>query len=113
MQSNISYTLNVNVHSSNALKIRPILPMIFADNDIQRTITINKISSSKSKKHFNNKSYKRLECKQCFLPLTPTMTNKSSLTTIDIQSKLGIHTNSLPYMFNQCSYFRIGHFKEY
>ncbi|CAF0971026.1 unnamed protein product [Rotaria sordida] len=88
MQSSISFTLNINIQSSNAHNIRPILPNIFADNDIQRTIRINKISSSVSKKFLNNKREQRLVSKQCFLPLQPTIIKTSSLTTIDIQSKL-------------------------
>jgi hypothetical protein len=86
MPSAISFTLDINLQSSNAHHIRPILPNIFAENDIQRTITINKISSSISKK---STTYKRLETKKCFLPLTPTMVNLPSPITIDIQSKLG------------------------
>lgn len=86
MPSAISFTLDINLQSSNAHHIRPILPNIFAENDIQRTITINKISSSTSKKSI---TCKRLETKKCFLPLTPTMVNLPSPITIDIQSKLG------------------------
>jgi hypothetical protein len=82
----ISFTLDINLQSSNGINIRPILPNIFSDNDIQRTITINKISSSISKKSLNNK---RLNTKQCFLPLTPTIIKTPSPITIDIQSKLG------------------------
>jgi len=79
MPSSISFTLDIILQSSNGHNIRPILPNICTDNDIKRTITINKISSSISKK---------LETKQCFLPLTPTIVNTSSPITIDIQSKL-------------------------
>jgi hypothetical protein len=86
MPSAISFTLDINLQSSNGINIRPILPNIFPDNDIQRTITINKISSSISKKSLNNK---RLNTKQCFLPLTPTIIKTPSPITIDIQSKLG------------------------
>ncbi|CAF0744558.1 unnamed protein product [Rotaria sp. Silwood1] len=88
MQSSISFTLNINIQSLNAHNIRPILPNIFADNDTQRTITINKISSSVSKKFVSNKRQQRLASKQCFLPLQPTIITTPSLTTIDIQSKL-------------------------
>ncbi len=84
MPSAISFTLNINIQSSNAHHIRPILPNIFADNDIKRTITNNKISSSVSKK-----GHHRLETKQGFLPLTPTIVKTPSPITIDIQSKLG------------------------
>jgi hypothetical protein len=86
MPSAISFTLEINLQSSHAHNIRPILPNIFAENDIQRTITINKISSAGPKKSSNNK---RLETKQCFLPLTPTIVQTPSPITIDIQSKLG------------------------
>ena len=90
MSSAISFTLDINIQSSNAHHIRPILPKIVADGDIQQTITINKISSSASKKHLHHKGYQRLEAKQCFLPLTPTIITTPSPITIDIQSKLGI-----------------------
>jgi hypothetical protein len=87
MKSSISFTLNINIQSSTAHNIRPILPNIVSDNDIQRTITINKISSAIS----NKKQPQRLASKQCFLPLTPTINNIiPSLPAIDIQSKLGI-----------------------
>jgi hypothetical protein len=86
MPSMISFTLEINLQSSNANHIRPILPNIFAENDIQRTITMNKISSSISKKSI---THKRLESKKCFLPLTPTIVNIPSPINIDIQSKLG------------------------
>ena len=89
MTSTISFTLDISTHSSNAHNIRPILPNIFADNDIRRTITINKISSSASKRYLNNKRYQRLETKQCFLPLTPTIVKTPSPVTINIQAKLG------------------------
>jgi len=85
MPSAISFTLNINPQSSNAHHIRPILPNIFADNDTQRTITNNKISSTVPKKR-----HQRLETKLCFLPLTPTIVKTSSPITMDIQSKLGI-----------------------
>ena len=85
MPSAISFTLDINLQSSNAHQIRPILPNIFAENDIRRTITINKISSSISKKSI---THKRLEAKQCFLPLTPTVVNVPSPVNIDIQAKL-------------------------
>ncbi|CAF0828089.1 unnamed protein product [Adineta steineri] len=88
MTSAISFTLNINIQSSNAHHIRPILPKIIADNNIQQTITINKISSSISKKILNNKGCQRLETKQCFLPLTPTIIKTPLPITIDIQSKL-------------------------
>ncbi|CAF3532760.1 unnamed protein product, partial [Rotaria sp. Silwood2] len=88
MQSSISFTLNINIQSSNAHNIRPILPNILADNDTQRTITINKISSSVSNKFVSNKRQQRLASKQCFLPLQPTIIKTPSLSTIDIQSKL-------------------------
>lgn len=86
MPSAISFTLNINLQSSNAHQIRPILPNIFTENDIQRTITINKISSTISKKPA---IHKRLEVKQGFLPLTPTIVNESAPISIDIQPKLG------------------------
>jgi hypothetical protein len=96
MPSAISFTLNINIQSSNAHQIRPILPNIVSDNNnIQRTITINKISSSASRKYLLNKGYQLLETKQCFLPLTPTIVNTPSPITIDIQSKLGIYLFSL------------------
>jgi len=96
MPSAISFTLNINIQSSNAHQIRPILPNIVSDNNnTQRTITINKISSSASKKYLHNKGYQPLETKQCFLPLTPTIVNTPSPITIDIQSKLGIYLFSL------------------
>jgi len=86
MSSAISFTFDINLQSSNGINIRPILPNIFPDNDIHRTITINKISSSISKKSSKNK---RLDTKRCFLPLTPTIVKIPSPITIDIQSKLG------------------------
>ncbi|CAM4779272.1 unnamed protein product [Rotaria magnacalcarata] len=85
MKSSISFTLNINIlQSSTAHNIRPILPNIVSDNDIQRTITINKISSAIS----NKKQAQRLASKQCFLPLTPTINTIPSLPALDIQSKL-------------------------
>lgn len=90
MPSAISFTLDINLQSSNAHTIRPVLPNIFSENDIQRTITMNKISSSISKKSSHNK---RLETKQNFLPLTPTIVEVSSPINIDIQSKLGRKKN--------------------
>lgn len=90
MTSTISFTLNIKIQSSNAHQIRPILPNIITDYNIQRTITINKISSSASKKYLINKGYQRLASKQCFLPLTPTIIKTPPPITIDIQSKLGI-----------------------
>ncbi len=61
MPSTISFTLNINIQSSNAHQIRPILPNIVSDNNnTQRTITINKISSSASKKYLHYKGYQRL-----------------------------------------------------
>jgi hypothetical protein len=79
----ISFTLDIHLQSSNAHQIRPILPNILADFDIQRTITINKIAAKKSS------NQKRLETKREFLPLTPTIVNTPSPINIDIQSKLG------------------------
>jgi hypothetical protein len=107
MPSAISFTLNINLQSSNAHHIRPILPNIFPDNDIQRTITINKISSSISKNKYSNN--KRLETKQCFLPLTPTIIQTPTPITIDIQSKLGrkfFSFNIKSYFFFRISYFK-------
>jgi len=102
MPSAISFTLDINLQSSNAHHIRPILPNIFPDNDIQRTITINKISSSISKN-------KRLETKQCFLPLTPTIIQTPTPITIDIQSKLG--RKFFSFNIQSYSFFRISYFK--
>jgi hypothetical protein len=109
MPSAISFTLNINIQSSNAHHIRPILPNIVADNDTQRTITINKISSSIPKKCLANKRHKRLETKQCFLPLTPTIVKTPSPITIDIQSKLGMELYI--YNLNHFLLFRISYFK--
>ena len=92
MPSAISFTLDINLQSSNAHQIRPILPAIFAENDIQRTITINKISSAISKK---SAIHKRLEVKHGFLPLTPTIVNELAPIPIDIQPKLGKKSFSL------------------
>lgn len=89
MQSSISYSLNINTQSSNAHNIRPVLPNTFAENDVKRTITINKIASATSKKNFNHKRAQRLASKLCFLPLTPTIVKTPSIPAIDIQSKLG------------------------
>jgi hypothetical protein len=86
MPSAVSFTLEISLQSSNGNHIRPILPDIFADNDTKRTITINKISSSISKRSL---IHKRLESKKCFLPLTPTIVNVPAPINIDIQSKLG------------------------
>lgn len=92
MPSTISFTLDLNLQSSNAHNIRPILPTIFPEHDIKRTITINKISSTKKK---------RLETKQNFLPLTPTIVQTISPINIDIQSKLGRKKYS--YIFKKIS----------
>ena len=81
MSSMISFNLDLHLRSTNAHQIRPILPNIFADYDVQRTITINKISSTNPK---------RLERKHEFLLITPTSVCTSTPLNIDIQSKLGI-----------------------
>ena len=86
MPSAVSYTLEICLQSSNGNHIRPILPNIFGENDTQRTITMNKISSSISKRSLIQK---RLQPKKDFLPLTPTIVNVPSPINIDIQSKLG------------------------
>ncbi|UJR33136.1 hypothetical protein I4U23_020593 [Adineta vaga] len=88
MSSMISFSLNINIQSTHAHQIRPVLPKISIASDIKQTITMNKISSSASKKYLNNKGYQRLETKQCFLPLTPTIVKIPSPINIDIQSKL-------------------------
>ena len=89
MPSTISFSLDINLQSSNAHQLRPILPNIFAENDIQRTITMNKISSAISKK--------RLEAKKRFLPLTPTLVHEPAPMPIDIQPKLGKELHSFDH----------------
>lgn len=89
MTSKIVFTLNVAPHSSQAHQIRPSFPTILGDHDTRRTIAMNKISASLPKKYLNHKRHLRLEAKQNFLPLTPTMVPAQSPVNIDIQAKLG------------------------
>ena len=82
MSATIEFSLNIPVQSSQAHQIRPTLPALFADTDVQRTIAMNKISAALPKKF-------RLEAKKEFLPLTPTLVAAPSPINIDIQAKLG------------------------
>ncbi|CAF0942884.1 unnamed protein product [Adineta ricciae] len=82
MSSMISFSLNINTQSIHAHQIRPVFPKIPTESDVKQTITMNKISSTIPKR------CQRLQAKQGFLPLTPTIVNTPSPINIDIQSKL-------------------------
>lgn len=81
MSTTIAFSLNFPIQSCHAHQIRPVLPTVLADADVQRTIAMNKISTNLTKKI-------RLETKKDFLPLTPTIVPTRSPIDIDIQEKL-------------------------